>query len=46
MSKAASVKSLQSQDNGNSQAPRQPDGSLDPQRLPDTHAKNSSDKLS
>ncbi|AWT48188.1 sodium:proton antiporter [Psychrobacter sp. YP14] len=46
VSKAASVKSLQSQDNGNSQAPRQPDGSLDPQRLPDTHAKNSSDKLS
>ncbi|HAO59215.1 MAG TPA: sodium:proton antiporter, partial [Psychrobacter sp.] len=43
-SKAASVKTLQSQDNGNSQAPRQADGSLDPQRLPDTQAKSSSDK--
>ena len=42
--KAASVKTLQSQDNGNSQAPRQADGSLDPQRLPDTQAKSSSDK--
>lgn len=45
-SKPASVKNLQSQDNGNSQAPRQADGSLDPQRLPDTEAKINSDKSS
>ncbi|WP_296202718.1 cation:proton antiporter [Psychrobacter sp. UBA3962] len=45
-SRPASVKNLQSQDNGNSQAPRQADGSLDPQRLPDTEAKINSDKSS
>lgn len=37
--KPDSVKSLQSKTNGNSQAPKQSDGSLDPQRLPDTEAR-------
>ena len=39
---SASRKSLQSQDNGNSQAPRQANGSLDPERLPDTQARKDS----
>ncbi len=34
-----SLKSLQSRTNGNSQAPKQANGTLDPERLPDTVAR-------